>query len=129
MPSSYALPKIVSPAKVAENEVILIASNHRQLARYSPLFVALVTISSYAISPAISGYSANPARSFSSALFAHLWRGIWVYFAAPSLGMLTAAAVYRKLVGSNRIYCAKVFHDLTSICPFDCHFHQLQSSS
>jgi aquaporin Z len=109
--------------------VILIVTNHRQLAKYSPLFVALITIFSYAFSTAISGYSANPARSFSSALFAHLWKGIWIYFAAPSLGMLTAAALYKKFIGTNRIYCAKVFHDLESVCPFDCHFHQLQSSS
>jgi hypothetical protein len=32
-------------------------------------------------------------------------------------------------LGIERIYCAKVFHDLRSVCPFDCRFEQLQSGS
>jgi aquaporin Z len=110
-------------------EVVLIVSNHRRLAEYSPLFVAFVTVFSYAFCTSISGYSVNPARSFSSALFASIWNGIWIYFLAPGVGMLTAAALYKRVMGVDRIYCAKVFHDLQSVCPFDCHFEQLQSNS
>lgn len=107
-------------------EVVLIASNHPRLARYSPLLVALVTVFYYVCSTSISGYSVNPARSLSSALFARIWHGIWLYFLGPSLGMVTAAFAYQRIAGSNRVYCAKVFHDLRSTCPFDCHFHELQ---
>jgi aquaporin Z len=105
--------------------VVLISSNHRKLARYSPIFVALVTVLYYILSPTIAGYSVNPARSFSSAVFARLWQGIWIYFVAPVLGMVTAASLYTRIVGVGRIYCAKVFHDLYSPCPFDCHFPDL----
>jgi aquaporin Z len=110
-------------------EVVLLSSNHRRLARYSPVFVALVTILYYVFSPTIAGYSVNPARSFSSALFARLWQGIWIYFVAPVLGMVAAAGLYTRTMGSARIYCAKVFHDVQSPCPFDCHFHDLGKSS
>jgi aquaporin Z len=105
--------------------VVLYASNHRLLARFAPLFVALLTVSYFVLSPSLSGYSVNPARSFSSALFAWIWQGIWIYFVAPCLGMLTAAWVYVRSMGPNRIYCAKVFHDLRSTCPFPCRFERL----
>jgi len=110
-------------------EIVLVVSNHRRLAKYSPLFVAFVTVFYFAFCTSISGYSVNPARSFSSASFARIWHGIWIYFVAPGLGMLTAAVLYRNVMGGQRIYCAKVFHDLRSVCPFDCHFEQLQSGS
>ena len=106
-------------------EVVLVATNHPRLARFSPLFVALMTVFYYVFSSSISGYSVNPARSFSSALFAHIWHGIWIYFIAPGLGMLAAAALYKRVAGSDRIYCAKVFHDVRSTCPFNCRFHEL----
>jgi aquaporin Z len=105
--------------------VVLIASNHRRLARVSPLFVAMVTVFSYLSSASIAGYSVNPARSFSSGLFAHIWWGIWIYLFVPCLGMVTAAYVYESVAGPDRIYCAKVFHDCRSICPFNCRFHDL----
>jgi len=91
--------------------------------------VAFVTVFYFAFCTSISGYSVNPARSFSSALFARTWQGIWIYFLAPSSGMLVAAAIYKSVMRGERIYCAKVFHDLKSVCPFDCRFEQLESSS
>jgi aquaporin Z len=105
--------------------VVLIASNHRKLAKVSPLFVALVTVFSYLTSASIAGYSVNPARSVSSALFAHIWWGIWIYLVVPCLGMMIAAYVYQSVAGRDRVYCVKVFHDCRSTCPFDCHFHDL----
>jgi aquaporin Z len=109
--------------------VVLAASNHPRLAPYTPILVALVTVFYYMLSMSISGYSVNPARSFSSALFAHIWQGIWIYFFAPGFGMLAAAALYRKVAGADRIYCAKVFHDLQSPCPFNCRFAELYDHS
>jgi aquaporin Z len=76
----------------------------------------------YAFASSISGFSVNPARSFSSALFAWDWQGIWIYFLAPCLGMLAAAALYIRRAGRDSVYCAKVFHDLHSTCPFRCRF-------
>lgn len=106
--------------------VVLFATNHRKLARFSPLLVASVTVFYYAGCASISGFSVNPARTFSSALFAWVWHGIWIYFAAPSLGMLTAAFIYIRSMGAGRVYCAKIFHDLETPCPFPCRFDRLQ---
>lgn len=35
--------------------------------------------------------------------------------------MLTSAALYIVGSESNRAYCAKMFHDKQSLCPFPCH--------
>jgi aquaporin Z len=77
------------------------------------------------LSSSISGFSVNPARSFSSALCAWMWQDIWIYFLAPCLGMLMSAAIYTKGAGSDRVYCAKVLHDRQSPCPFPCDFDRL----
>jgi len=37
--------------------------------------------------------SLNPARSVASAIPARTWKAIWIYFAAPPLAMLLAAAM------------------------------------
>jgi aquaporin Z len=103
--------------------VVLFTTNRRRLARFSPVAVALVTVFYYGLCYSLSGFSVNPARSFSSAFFAWVWHGIWVYFAAPVLGMMAAASLYVRSEG--RVYCAKVFHDLESTCPFACNIDRL----
>lgn len=105
--------------------IVLFTTNHRNLARLSPVFVALITVLYFALCSSISGFSVNPARTFSSAFFAWVWSGIWIYFVAPCLGMLAAAAIYVRSMGPGAVYCAKVFHDLTTPCPFPCRFEQL----
>ena len=105
--------------------VVLFATNHRRLTRFSPFFVALLTVFYYGLCWTISGFSVNPARSFSSAFFAWVWQGIWIYFAAPCLGTVAAAALYVRSMGPNKVYCAKVFHDLETTCPFPCRFKEL----
>ena len=109
--------------------VVLFSSNHRTLARFSPWFVAAVTIFYYAGCASISGFSVNPARTFSSDFFAWVWWGVWIYFTAPCLGMLTAAAIFIRVRGRERVYCAKVFHDLCTTCPFPCRFRRMYRES
>jgi aquaporin Z len=105
--------------------VVLFATNHRRLAMFSPVIVAVVTVFYYGLCSSLSGFSVNPARSFSSAFFAWIWQSIWIYFIAPCLGMLTAASIYVRSEGRQSVYCAKVFHDLQSTCPFPCNFDRL----
>jgi len=109
--------------------VVLFATNRWSLARFSPLAVAGITVFYYVLCPSLSGFSVNPARSFSSAMFAWIWQGIWIYFAAPGLGMLAAAVIYIRSFGLEKVYCAKVFHDLRSTCPFNCRFYQFYRES
>jgi aquaporin Z len=105
--------------------LVLFSTNHRSLARFSPFIVAMVTVFYYGLCSSLSGFSVNPARSFSSAIFAWVWHGIWIYFLAPSLGMLAAASIYIRSEGRQKVYCAKVFHDFESTCPFFCRIDRL----
>jgi aquaporin Z len=101
--------------------VVLISSNRVALASFTWLLVMLYVI---VFSP-VSGFSVNPARTFSSAIVAHIWTAIWLYFSAPVLGMLAAAGLYVLWSGPETVYCGKLYHDLHSPCPFRCRFQQL----
>jgi len=56
--------------------------------------VGLLICSYIIVFAPISGFSINPARTTGSALFAHVWTSVWIYFTAPLLGMFGAAEVY-----------------------------------
>ena len=76
----------------------------------------------YCVEAPLSGMSMNPARSFASALPAHLWTDFWVYLTAPLLGMLLAAECYVRFPGAHRILCAKLHHHNNERCIFRCNF-------
>jgi aquaporin Z len=60
--------------------------------------------------------SVNPARTLASAVPAMVWTGLWLYFAAPLLGMGLASEVYLQSFG--RVYCAKLHHENDKRCIF-----------
>lgn len=108
--------------------VVLRSSNHPVLSRFTWLLVGLL-VAAYVIafSP-VSGFSLNPARTISSAVFAGTWTAMWLYLSAPLLGMLIGAGLYVLTSGSQAIYCGKIYHDLHSACPFRCHFGEFTKS-
>jgi aquaporin Z len=69
----------------------------------------------------VSGFSINPARTTGSAVFAHVWTAVWVYFSAPVIGMMAAAELYLRRYGADKILCAKLHPDPRYPCPFLCH--------
>jgi MIP family channel proteins len=62
----------------------------------------------------LSGMSMNPARSFGSAIVAGDLGALWIYFTAPPLGMLLAAA----LLAGRATGCAKLCHPDDVRCIF-----------
>jgi aquaporin Z len=82
------------------------------------LFAGALVATYIAFEAPISGMSMNPARTLASALGAHNWTALWVYFTAPPLGMLAAAEVYLRILGRHRIFCAKLHHDNQKPCLF-----------
>jgi len=81
---------------------------------------ALVTIYITLEAP-LSGMSLNPARSFASALLAHVWMGFWIYLTAPLLGMLLAAEIHLRTSG-RAVPCAKLHHANDRRCIFRCRY-------
>jgi aquaporin Z len=95
---------------------VLIASNTRRAARFTGLFVGALIAVSFVVETPYSGMSMNAARTLASAVAAMIWRGLWLYFAAPVLGMVVAGEVYLQTFG--RVYCAKLHHDNARRCIF-----------
>lgn len=102
--------------------VVLVASNDRRLAPYTPLLCGTLVAAYITFEAPISGMSMNPARSFASALAGREWTALWVYFTAPPLGMLAAAEVYVRLLGARRVRCAKIDHRTARRCIFRCDY-------
>jgi aquaporin Z len=104
---------------------ILTASNLRRAARFTGLAVGALVACYITFEAPVSGMSLNPARSFASALPPRLWRGLWIYFTAPPLGMLAASQAYLWLRGAGRVHCAKLHHDNSERCIFRCRWGDL----
>jgi aquaporin Z len=102
--------------------VVLRASNTPQLARYTGLFAGALVATYITLEAPFSGMSMNPARTFGSAFAAQRWSWLWIYFIAPPLGMLAAAAVYRRQRGLQAVICAKLDHHTTQPCIFRCGY-------
>ena len=60
----------------------------------------------------------NPARSFGAAIRDRHWHALWIYFLAPTLGMLSAAEFLLRVRGGIGLYGAKLHHANDKRCIF-----------
>jgi aquaporin Z len=97
--------------------VVLFATNRADLAPYTGLLAGALVASYITVEAPLSGMSMNPARTLASAVPARAGRDLWIYFAAPLLGMLLAAEV-RTRFGAACGACAKLQHDGDVRCIF-----------
>ena len=102
--------------------VVLWFSNQPSMAIYTSYIVGILIMFYILLFAPISGFSINPARTTGSAIFAHVWTSVWLYFVAPLLGMMIAAEIYVRLYGRDKILCAKLHPDPSYPCPFLCSF-------
>ena len=102
---------------------VLLVSNSR-LSPWTPYFAGFLVANYILFEAPISGMSMNPARTLGSAFSANYYPCIWIYFVAPTLGMLTAAQLFRMGQGLQHVYCAKLHHDNSAPCIFRCRFHE-----
>ena len=101
--------------------VVLTVSNTKRLARWTGIFAGALVAIYITIESPISGMSMNPARTFSSAVGAHNWISLWIYFVAPPAGMLLAAEGYQRVNARNAVVCAKLHHHNNKRCIFRCN--------
>jgi len=97
---------------------VLFASNDKLLSRYTPYFVGALYAIFITLETPLSGMSMNPARTFGSAFRGRYWHALWVYFMAPTLGMLVAAEFFLHMRGGIGPYCAKLHHANDKRCIF-----------
>jgi aquaporin Z len=94
---------------------ILHTAAHPRLAPLAGVAAGLLVALYISIEAPLSGMSMNPARSFASAAPGGLFDNLWIYFVAPLLGMLLAAALFRRSEKPAAV-CAKLVHDLSHPC-------------
>lgn len=100
--------------------LVLTLSNAKRTNRWTGVFAALGVATYITVEAPLSGMSMNPARTLASALAARDFTGLWIYFAAPALGMALAAEATLRLAGARRVHCAKLHHANAQPCPFRC---------
>jgi aquaporin Z len=100
--------------------VVLRVSNTKRLSRFTGLLCGALVATYIMLEAPLSGMSMNPARSFASALPAHLWTAFWIYLTAPPLGMLLAAELHVRT--RRPVLCAKLHHDNAERCIFRCNY-------
>ncbi|MFO0691595.1 MAG: aquaporin [Myxococcota bacterium] len=105
--------------------IVLAVSNSRRLHAWTGVFAAVGVAVYIAFEAPISGMSMNPARSLGSAVGEACYASIWLYFAAPLVGMGLAAEVYVRRAGLARVFCAKLNHTGSGPCPFRCRHAEL----
>ncbi len=97
---------------------ILVASTRATLARFTPYFVGALYALFITLEAPLSGASMNPARTFGPAFLARYWLALWIYFIAPTLGMLIAAEAFLQARRGVPPYCAKLHHANNKRCIF-----------
>ena len=102
---------------------VLLVSNSR-FSSWTPYCAGFLVAAYILLEAPISGMSMNPARTLGSAVVANYYPSLWIYFVAPTLGMLTAAQLFRLGQGLRGVYCAKLNHHNTARCIFHCRFHE-----
>ena len=106
--------------------IVLRVSNSQPLTRWTGLFAGALVCIYISFEAPFSGMSMNPARTFGSASFAHIWTALWIYFIAPPLGMLLAAELFLRQKGLHSVFCAKLHHCNSKRCIFRCNFPMIQ---
>jgi aquaporin Z len=97
---------------------VLVVTNTPTIARYAGWFAGTLVFLYITFEAPLSGMSINPARTVASALPSGIWTSGWIYFAAPVLGMLLAAQIYRGFSGSSHLACPKLHHGASQRCIF-----------
>lgn len=105
--------------------MVLHATGNRRLAPLTGVFAGMLVATYITVEAPLSGMSLNPARSLGPALFVHALDSLWIYFAAPTIGMLLAAETFRRTRGIGAVLCAKLYHGGDAPCPFNCRFHEM----
>ena len=107
---------------------VLNVSSAPRLTHLTGVFAGALVALWISIEAPVSGMSMNPARSLASAVIAHRGRSLWLYFVAPSLGMLAATELFQRAwlrahpadgrQVEHRLSCAKLHHPQGVRCIF-----------
>jgi aquaporin Z len=95
---------------------LVLASASSRLAPMTGVFCGLAVATYIALEAPLSGMSMNPARTFGSAIVAHVWTAFWLYCVAPPAGMLLAVELFVHGRRHDERPCAKLHHSNRRRC-------------
>lgn len=99
--------------------VVLTVSNSR-FARWTGVAAGTMVAVYIAVEAPVSGMSLNPARSLAPALLTGSFETLWIYLAAPLVGMALAAEAFVRRRGLRAVVCARLNHSGVGPCVFGC---------
>jgi len=97
---------------------VLVATSLPRVAPYTGLLCGALVATYITFEAPLSGMSMNPARTLASALPSGRLEHLWIYLAAPPLGMLAAVQVVSGLRSRAWVRCAKLDHAADQRCIF-----------
>lgn len=77
--------------------MVLFTSANDHLKKYTRMIAGCLVCAYVIVAGPISGFGMNPARSFASALPAHIWTALWIYMIVPITSMLCAAEFFLQV--------------------------------
>jgi aquaporin Z len=95
---------------------LVLASTSSRFAAMTGVFCGLAVAAYIAFEAPLSGMSMNPARTFGSAVVAHVWTAFWLYCVAGPAGMLLAVETFVRRHGDVARPCAKLHHANSRRC-------------
>ncbi len=98
--------------------MIAAVSNRVGWARYTGLLAGGLIFLFVTFESPYSGFGMNPARTVASAWPSGTWTAGWIYFIAPTAGMLLAAEAAVRLPRRTPIRCCKLHHRSDRPCIF-----------
>jgi aquaporin Z len=77
--------------------VILGATDPNNAPGVAPLAIGATVFAGALVTGPLTGGSFNPARTLGPAVVGGVWTAHWLYWLAPTLGMIAAMHIYRRL--------------------------------
>jgi MIP family channel proteins len=81
--------------------VILGATDPKNAPGVAPFAIGATVFAGALVTGPLTGGSFNPARSLGPAVVGDVWAAHWLYWLAPTLGMIAAMHAYRRLRGGS----------------------------
>ena len=78
-----------------------VATDERTPAAVAPFAIGVTVFAGALVTGPLTGGSFNPARSLGPAIVGGIWTAHWLYWLAPSVGMVAAMHLYEWLRGAN----------------------------
>ena len=100
---------------------VLLLNKFPKLVKLTGVFIGMLIVVFVTFEVPLSGFSMNPARTFSSAIVADVWTAWWIYYTAPVLGMLAAVEVHRLFATDPSRLCLRLNHSKIIPTLHPCH--------